>query len=413
MLRPVVSVLRFATSQVSRSIYSSRLYSTQSQHKLTRAHYGASQTRAWCSSVGDKSVRKETLVEVHGFNMPRLFRSVDEAAMIPDGSMGNTFSRETMSNSLRREGHVRCKSTDRRRSNLQRAADSRASDSRVSTNGARASPRKTQPTNHTVMLMIVVTVSSLSKFSWTFSVQNVQNVMYPHLNVTCSTPWFGLPYRRAQQCSSPCYMQVCYHCLRPLALQQHSSASEEQYARHKFCGEQCREVALDSYLRVQSSIDLSAFEEHCRVTGVKFPLVISRLAFLCLVGQREPDALSMLCFANIAQPPKEVSTHYTLRVECTTRSKFAPLSTTLDIYALTSTRASRASGSQSSGMLAPGTCKRAMLRPIATSLWQHVWGLGEGSIRPVSACCSHEPIPAPQASKLFTESQLFGNIVSV
>eukprot|EP00959_Pyramimonas_sp_CCMP1952_P086581 1811055-Pyramimonas_sp.AAC.1 len=337
MLRPVVSVLRFATSQVSRSIYSSRLYSTQSQHKLTRAHYGASQTRAWCSSVGDKSVRKETLVEVHGFNMPRLFRSVDEAAMIPDGSMGNTFSRETMSNSLRREGHVRCKSTDRRRSNLQRAADSRASDSRVSTNGARASPRKTQPTNHTVMCATTVCVH------WHYN-----NTPPPQKNNTLAINFAG-----------------------------------------------------------------SSAERLLWVTGVKFPLVISRLAFLCLVGQREPDALSMLCFANIAQPPKEVSTHYTLRVECTTRSKFAPLSTTLDIYALTSTRASRASGSQSSGMLAPGTCKRAMLRPIATSLWQHVWGLGEGSIRPVSACCSHEPIPAPQASKLFTESQLFGNIVSV
>eukprot|EP00240_Pyramimonas_obovata_P006056 CAMPEP_0118947288 /NCGR_PEP_ID=MMETSP1169-20130426/45738_1 /TAXON_ID=36882 /ORGANISM="Pyramimonas obovata, Strain CCMP722" /LENGTH=338 /DNA_ID=CAMNT_0006893471 /DNA_START=157 /DNA_END=1173 /DNA_ORIENTATION=+ len=108
---------------------------------------------------------------------------------------------------------------------------------------------------------------------------------------------------------------VCFHCLRPLPQQQHqpsTSKGQDCQNHHKFCGEKCREAAWDSYLQLQSSVDLSDLEEHCRVTGVKFPLVIGRLAFLCLAGQREPDALSMLCYANIAQPPREWMHEYGL-----------------------------------------------------------------------------------------------------
>eukprot|EP00242_Pyramimonas_sp_CCMP2087_P000891 CAMPEP_0198226878 /NCGR_PEP_ID=MMETSP1445-20131203/106958_1 /TAXON_ID=36898 /ORGANISM="Pyramimonas sp., Strain CCMP2087" /LENGTH=280 /DNA_ID=CAMNT_0043906785 /DNA_START=276 /DNA_END=1115 /DNA_ORIENTATION=- len=99
---------------------------------------------------------------------------------------------------------------------------------------------------------------------------------------------------------------VCYQCLRPL-LHQQCSAPKEQHSRqsNNFCGEVCHKVALGSYLRVQTSVDLTTLEEHCRATGVKFPLLIARLAFLCLVGQREPEALSMLCFAKVHQPPEE------------------------------------------------------------------------------------------------------------
>ncbi|KAK3287938.1 hypothetical protein CYMTET_4575 [Cymbomonas tetramitiformis] len=90
---------------------------------------------------------------------------------------------------------------------------------------------------------------------------------------------------------------VCSNCLAFF-----SQDSRKTADRVEFCGDDCESAAQETFLGVQRKLELAPLQEHCRRHNIRFPLLVARLAFMCLSKQASPDSLSSLCFAKPPEP---------------------------------------------------------------------------------------------------------------
>ncbi|GJY34978.1 histone-lysine N-methyltransferase ATXR4 [Tanacetum coccineum] len=82
--------------------------------------------------------------------------------------------------------------------------------------------------------------------------------------------------------------KVCYFCLKSVVK---GSGFEGREAL--FCSEECRGHAKDFY-EVEKKADWSAFVAHCRVRGLKYPLLAKRLACMVISGATSAESLDIL-----------------------------------------------------------------------------------------------------------------------
>ncbi|KAJ4823883.1 Histone-lysine N-methyltransferase atxr4 [Turnera subulata] len=80
---------------------------------------------------------------------------------------------------------------------------------------------------------------------------------------------------------------ACYFCLRKL------TPGESQGQTVAFCGQDCKEKAKVFY-DVEAKADWAAFDEYCRTQGLKYPLLVKRLACMVLSGAAAADSLDIL-----------------------------------------------------------------------------------------------------------------------
>ncbi|WOH00141.1 hypothetical protein DCAR_0519499 [Daucus carota subsp. sativus] len=78
---------------------------------------------------------------------------------------------------------------------------------------------------------------------------------------------------------------VCYFCLKKLANGDNSGVN--------FCGDSCRKQAM-GFCEVENQADWSAFDTHCRTRGLKYPLLVRRLACMVLSGVASSNSLDIL-----------------------------------------------------------------------------------------------------------------------
>ncbi|KAF5201702.1 histone-lysine N-methyltransferase ATXR4-like [Thalictrum thalictroides] len=91
---------------------------------------------------------------------------------------------------------------------------------------------------------------------------------------------------------------VCYFCLKKLS----NKAQTIQ-----FCSNECREQAKDFY-SVEERVDWSAYDEYCRKQGLKYPLLVKRLACMVASGAASAECLDIL-------QPARLSTEMILKME--------------------------------------------------------------------------------------------------
>lgn len=71
-------------------------------------------------------------------------------------------------------------------------------------------------------------------------------------------------------------MQVCHHCLKPLAAANHTSAQS------MFCSNACKQEATSAYHSLESAIDLGPLIKYCKHYEERFPLLVARAACMHL-----------------------------------------------------------------------------------------------------------------------------------
>ncbi|XP_073152992.1 histone-lysine N-methyltransferase ATXR4 [Henckelia pumila] len=81
---------------------------------------------------------------------------------------------------------------------------------------------------------------------------------------------------------------VCYLCLRKL-----SKPNAHSEANLRFCTQQCEQHSHDFY-EVEKKADWSRFHEYCRMQGLKYPLLVKRLASKVICGAVSPHVLDIL-----------------------------------------------------------------------------------------------------------------------
>ncbi|PKI65426.1 hypothetical protein CRG98_014165 [Punica granatum] len=79
---------------------------------------------------------------------------------------------------------------------------------------------------------------------------------------------------------------VCYFCLRRLP-----NATAAPTA--SYCSDECMEHA-EAFHEVEAKADWLAHDEHCRTQGLKYPLLVKRLACMVISGNASADCLDIL-----------------------------------------------------------------------------------------------------------------------
>lgn len=77
---------------------------------------------------------------------------------------------------------------------------------------------------------------------------------------------------------------VCYFCLTNL---------QHQASNLPFCSEECRQQSKIFY-ETEKQADWSGFHEYCRTQGLKYPLLVKRLACMIISGAATPETLDIL-----------------------------------------------------------------------------------------------------------------------
>ncbi|MCE3051155.1 hypothetical protein HAX54_048998 [Datura stramonium] len=77
---------------------------------------------------------------------------------------------------------------------------------------------------------------------------------------------------------------VCYFCLRNL---------QREASNVLFCSDECREQSKIFYM-TEEQADWSGFHEYCRTQGLKYPLLVKRLACMIISGVATPETLDIL-----------------------------------------------------------------------------------------------------------------------
>lgn len=110
--------------------------------------------------------------------------------------------------------------------------------------------------------------------------------------------------------------KVCYSCLGRLKevkchLPTFSSSSQWENARASadalrdgqndisFCSSECTEQAKGFY-EIEMKMDWSLYHEHCRVKGLKYPLLVKRFACMVISGMQSAESLDILQPANFS-----------------------------------------------------------------------------------------------------------------
>uniref|UniRef100_A0A7C9DDD1 SET domain-containing protein n=2 Tax=Opuntia streptacantha TaxID=393608 RepID=A0A7C9DDD1_OPUST len=81
---------------------------------------------------------------------------------------------------------------------------------------------------------------------------------------------------------------VCYLCLRSLKLRNDAQAVAQPY-----CSNECREQSKAFYV-VEKKADWSTYHEYCRNQGLKYPLLVKRLACMVISGAVSADCIDIL-----------------------------------------------------------------------------------------------------------------------
>ncbi|XP_019241338.1 PREDICTED: histone-lysine N-methyltransferase ATXR4 isoform X1 [Nicotiana attenuata] len=81
---------------------------------------------------------------------------------------------------------------------------------------------------------------------------------------------------------------VCYFCLKKLQFKNQTEASNVP-----FCSDECREESKIFY-ETEKQADWSAFHEYCRTQGLKYPLLVKRLACMIISGASTPETFDIL-----------------------------------------------------------------------------------------------------------------------
>ncbi|CAN4075364.1 unnamed protein product [Withania somnifera] len=77
---------------------------------------------------------------------------------------------------------------------------------------------------------------------------------------------------------------VCYFCLTNL---------QHQPSNLPFCSDECRQQSKIFY-ETEKQADWSGFHEYCRTQGLKYPLLVKRLACMIISGAASPETLDIL-----------------------------------------------------------------------------------------------------------------------
>lgn len=83
--------------------------------------------------------------------------------------------------------------------------------------------------------------------------------------------------------------KVCYFCLRKLS----NSVPSPLKPDVSFCSQRCY-MQSEGFHKVEMKANLSTFDEYCCAQGLKYPLLVKRLAFLVLSGVVSADHLDVL-----------------------------------------------------------------------------------------------------------------------
>ncbi|KAL7134054.1 hypothetical protein ABFS83_11G001500 [Erythranthe nasuta] len=83
---------------------------------------------------------------------------------------------------------------------------------------------------------------------------------------------------------------ICYSCLRKLPNRHSTSGRPDDVS---FCSIQCEQLSKKFY-DVEKKADWSSFNEYCRLQGLKYPLLVKRLACQVISGAVTYDILDVL-----------------------------------------------------------------------------------------------------------------------
>ncbi|XP_047335006.1 histone-lysine N-methyltransferase ATXR4 [Impatiens glandulifera] len=86
------------------------------------------------------------------------------------------------------------------------------------------------------------------------------------------------------------FSTVCYLCLKKLPNANKQPSEAQSIA---FCSEDCKREAKVFY-EVEKQVDWSAYEDYCRCQGLKYPLLVKRLACMVIHGASSPNKLDIL-----------------------------------------------------------------------------------------------------------------------
>ncbi|XP_057984082.1 histone-lysine N-methyltransferase ATXR4 isoform X1 [Malania oleifera] len=88
---------------------------------------------------------------------------------------------------------------------------------------------------------------------------------------------------------------VCYFCLKKLP----NTSSDSQPQCVQFCSQECREQSTVFY-EVERKADWSIYDNYCRIRGLKYPLLVKRLACMVISGVASADCLDILQPASLS-----------------------------------------------------------------------------------------------------------------
>ncbi|XP_044486108.1 histone-lysine N-methyltransferase ATXR4 isoform X3 [Mangifera indica] len=82
---------------------------------------------------------------------------------------------------------------------------------------------------------------------------------------------------------------VCYFCLRRIS----SNSPDFEAHSARFCSQECAENSKD-FFYVERTVDWSTFDDYCRDQGLKYPLLVKRLACMIISGSVSSDSIDIL-----------------------------------------------------------------------------------------------------------------------
>ncbi|XP_021769770.1 histone-lysine N-methyltransferase ATXR4-like [Chenopodium quinoa] len=86
---------------------------------------------------------------------------------------------------------------------------------------------------------------------------------------------------------------VCYLCLKKLKF-----SNDSQTRVDRFCSEECHQEAK-AYYELEKKADWSDYHKYCRNLGLKYPLLVKRLACMVIAGAASADCIHILQPAHI------------------------------------------------------------------------------------------------------------------
>eukprot|EP00261_Vitis_vinifera_P035734 XP_019076977.1 PREDICTED: histone-lysine N-methyltransferase ATXR4 isoform X2 [Vitis vinifera] len=87
---------------------------------------------------------------------------------------------------------------------------------------------------------------------------------------------------------------VCYFCLRKL-----KPVTSSEDCNVRFCSQECEEQSK-VFVAVERKADWSAYDDYCRTRGLKYPLLVKRLACMVVSGVASADCLDILQPASLS-----------------------------------------------------------------------------------------------------------------